>query len=217
MIFEALAKQCLIMLQGSHATPSPGAVWQEIVHRDIKPHNIFVDIPTPGAFPKYPTVKMADFGLAFETAQGANNNPGDFQHAGTRRYKAPEQVGGNDQLLSHTNIWAIGMVMVALVNRDELNDQSDYTTPANRVPHPFTPFANSTYSADLLGLIAQCIVHQPTARITADNLLQAIQGAITDPAVVEWYTFQAARGIQDDSAQFEWRLESDYYRLDMAR
>lgn len=90
MVFEKLVDQCLIMEKGAIVNPGPNN-WLEIVHRDIKPENVFLDMPdSSGYYPQYPTPKMADFGIAFETSPNDDSNPDKWVGAGTRPYFAPE-------------------------------------------------------------------------------------------------------------------------------
>ena len=72
----------------------------KIIHRDIKPGNIFLD--------KYDNVKLGDFGLSKLL------DP-DVRHAttnvGTPYYMSPEQVGTEDRYDEKADIWALGVVI----------------------------------------------------------------------------------------------------------
>lgn len=99
----------------------------------IETGNIFMDEPTRQYFPLYPTPKMVcvatsrflkyanrvlqgDFGLAIQTDENDPLNPSMYNHgAGTRPYKAPEQLSFVDsatdepvddwKLLDYTNVY----------------------------------------------------------------------------------------------------------------
>ncbi|KAL8769616.1 MAG: hypothetical protein Q9209_004413 [Squamulea sp. 1 TL-2023] len=104
-------------------------VWPMILHRDIKPDNIFFRKAQPiygsvaeprkflrifrkperfYSFPQNPKVKLADFGLAL-----AYNDPdwnGDREFIGTYKWMPPELP----EAFAQSDIWAIGAVILAL-------------------------------------------------------------------------------------------------------
>ncbi|TLD37914.1 kinase-like protein [Venturia nashicola] len=107
-----------------------GDKWEEIIHMDIKPHNILMaeSDPNPGdekaRIYNWPKIQITDFGVAVEL-QSQWQNPQDLSGRGTAGYMAPEQYRqiGRDpdeypiqQFSAKTNIWGIGAVLYDLMN-----------------------------------------------------------------------------------------------------
>ena len=78
---------------------------KNIVHRDIKPGNIFIT----GDLQQ---IKIGDLGIAKEVA---NSNIGGTNY-GTARYKPPESVDKEDPNMATTkaDVWALGCVLYEL-------------------------------------------------------------------------------------------------------
>ena len=70
-----------------------------IVHRDVKPGNVLIS--------RRGEVKLADFGLALDTRDGADDRLG---VVGTPAYMSPEQVLG-DQMDFRSDIFSFGIVL----------------------------------------------------------------------------------------------------------
>jgi serine/threonine protein kinase len=92
------------LLEALDATHSRG-----VIHRDIKPQNLFLY-----ASPQGLRVKLFDFGMAKLLAQ-----PGDFltpkgMTLGTPAYMAPEQVCGGE-VDARTDLWSVGVVLYFLL------------------------------------------------------------------------------------------------------
>lgn len=60
-VFECLCTAGLLLDRGA-AERNP--MWKTIVHRDLRPVNIFLASPDANRFRRYPTPKIGDFGLA---------------------------------------------------------------------------------------------------------------------------------------------------------
>lgn len=85
-----------------------------IVHRDMKPHNIFLCSPTTPGGPPIPM--LLDFGLAKMTAsEGAAAMTSvltrEKQLLGTPQYMAPEQLYGEIDIDTRTDVWSSGAVL----------------------------------------------------------------------------------------------------------
>jgi len=109
-VLHSLARVGLAMETGTTNDLPPTAGWKEIVHRDLRPANIFLDEPTARVFEAYPTPRLADFGYAFRTHAKDGLNPQLYQNGpGSRGFIAPEQYSYVDdfKLGSKTNVWSM--------------------------------------------------------------------------------------------------------------
>lgn len=73
---------------------------RNLLHRDIKPGNIIVDLNQ-----NPPKVKLIDFGFAIDTQQQ------DFRRLGTRAYRAPESFENNPIYTSRSDIYSAGRLL----------------------------------------------------------------------------------------------------------
>jgi serine/threonine-protein kinase len=97
-----IADQLLDVLASAHATG--------IVHRDIKPGNLFI---TNGG-----QLKILDFGIARvrDTASSAVGATSAGAFLGTPAYMAPEQAFGNSsEVEPRTDLWAVGATLFTLL------------------------------------------------------------------------------------------------------
>lgn len=133
-----------------------------VVHHIVRPANILVQEGRP---------LLADFG----TVEGANRN-------GSILYMAPEQCAGSLQTPA-TDIFAFGCVMWRLLMSPAAPRRGMTRCEIARG----TPPSMTAIPADL-SFIEQCFCHEPSARISADDLLLRLEAAA------------AARGIGTASA-----------------
>ncbi len=81
-----------------------------VVHRDLKPRNLFLTSADDGA----PLVKVLDFGVAKQVPlEGAHDNA--TQNIGTPLYMAPEQFRPEGRISAATDIYALGMMAYTLI------------------------------------------------------------------------------------------------------
>ena len=79
---------------------------ERIVHRDIKPDNIFIN--------KNGTFKLGDFGLSRKMSKSASFSL--RKSAGTPLYMAPEALGWGSKVDTLSDIYSFGIVMYQLLN-----------------------------------------------------------------------------------------------------
>ena len=75
-----------------------------ICHRDIKPQNILLNGKTK-------VLKLCDFGNSKQLVRGLPNHP----IVGTRYYRAPEQILGNEYYGTKVDVWAVGCVIAEMM------------------------------------------------------------------------------------------------------
>jgi serine/threonine-protein kinase len=81
-----------------------------IIHRDVKPENIFLAQPRTGE----PMIKLLDFGVAlFLDDAGQLTIPG--RNVGSPHYLSPEQMKNPSGVDQRSDIWAIGLLMFELL------------------------------------------------------------------------------------------------------
>jgi serine/threonine protein kinase len=105
---------------------------QGVVHRDIKPDNIFIAQLATGER----TAKIIDFGIAKLSEAGTENLSVTRTGAaiGTPLYMSPEQARGDRSIDGQTDIWSLGVVL--------------YEALSGR-----TPFAGESYNAVLAKIL----------------------------------------------------------------
>lgn len=81
-----------------------------VVHRDLKPDNVFLATSRRSGFPLF--VKVLDFGIARIVAEAQTANT---ESIGTPLWMAPEQAGSGDAVGPWTDVWAFGLIGFYLV------------------------------------------------------------------------------------------------------
>jgi serine/threonine-protein kinase len=95
----------IAVLQGLHAAHQSG-----LVHRDVKPSNVFLcRDPNPQH------AKLLDFGIAITLEDELEEDPNVI--LGTPRYMAPEQVS-RDELDGRADVYAVGLVLYEMLSGD---------------------------------------------------------------------------------------------------
>jgi serine/threonine protein kinase len=164
-----------------------------VIHRDVKPENIFLVHAADGR----EAVKLLDFGFAFvpgDEASPSRHGPGRSARSalGTPEYMAPEQAQGAPAA-SEADVYALGVVLYEmLAGRPPFSgpypaiarDHAELTVPPIRTFNP-----SATLSPDLVAAVARALAKAPAARFASMNELRR---ALLDTP--EGATVRARRG-----------------------
>lgn len=144
-----------------------------IVHRDVKPDNVLLDIDPAGEAP--PRVRLADFGSAAWLGAGDGAARGTAEGlVGTPHYVAPEVVAGGEYG-AKADVWSVGVVMYALLSGGALPFGGE--TPAEvlasvmRGSLRFPPRLFDGVSPAAKDLMRRMICRYEWRRLTAEQVL----------------------------------------------
>lgn len=159
-----------------------------VVHRDLKPDNIF--LVDRSALGKAPLPKILDFGIA--QLRDARMTVKDRMH-GTPCYMAPESFSDPTTVDDRADIWAIGLILYEMITGTNPFERPDSTWLAeiNAVQelHPPRP-ALTELSSAIGALMRRCLRKDRAFRfLDAAELLRAMNNAL-DPD----YTYEAPPG-----------------------
>ncbi|MBK6517246.1 MAG: serine/threonine protein kinase [Polyangiaceae bacterium] len=170
---RAIGVAALEALQAAHE--------RGLVHRDIKPDNLFLP-SEPGG----PKVKVIDFGIA-KASSGDEKLTADGAVLGTPAYIAPEQLGSSKDADARADLYAVGATLFACLTGRSPATGSDLRVLLTNVAQgridrdpralrPETP-------ADLAEAIARALELEPAKRFaSAREMRAALTGGGTDAA-----------------------------------
>lgn len=166
-----------------------------IIHRDIKPDNIFLNLSSQGE-----VVKVVDFGIAKLT--GVDRTESNHQLTatgviiGTPTYMAPERLKG-EPYDGKTDVYSVGVVLYEmLAGRAPFPAKSQALTAIvakiNRNAPLLTSF-NPTVPLELEAVVLRALARRPDNRPTAKEMAELLRGLIP--------TLNAAAGSAAGAAQ----------------
>jgi serine/threonine protein kinase len=140
-----------------------------VVHRDVKPANLMVDV--------HGHLWITDFGLAQFQSDAGLTQSGDL--LGTLRYMSPEQAGGRRVLLDHrTDVYSLGATLYELLTLQPAFDGTDRNSLLHQILYeePRPPRAlRKSIPVELETIVLKCLDKDAdrryaTARELADDL-----------------------------------------------
>ena len=101
---------------------------QGVLHRDLKPHNVFLCADSSGEVPERPTVKLLDFGLSRFLDGSSSELTRAGVIMGTPAFMAPEQARG-ERSDHRLDVYGLGTILyTALSGRVPFNEESPQAT-----------------------------------------------------------------------------------------
>jgi serine/threonine protein kinase len=143
-----------------------------IVHRDVKPENIFLSRPAPGVM----VPKIIDFGIARLAGDRERLTLVD-RVVGTPMYMSPEQATGERDLDGQTDVWAVGAVLYELLTGASPFTGSSVSSVLDAIAAgAVTPLRlkRPEVAADVAAVVERALTRDRTRRYaTMNDLLQA--------------------------------------------
>lgn len=163
---------------------------QQLIHRDVKPENVFVE--------KHGRVVLCDFGIARVVDASQLGAPkAATQLLGSPMYMAPEQINGAHPLGPATDIWALGAVLYYLGAARTPFVEDTVLGVFKRIIAGAYHDMPKDWPRPYSDLVARCLSVEPTARpkntteLAKELAVIAQQAGFADPRT-------AARSLGDE-------------------
>ncbi len=170
-----LAQEHVLTLVLPVASAVRAANARGVVHRDLKPDNVFLarvaDVDTP-------EVKVVDFGLAKPFVNsGATALTQTGSVMGTPYYMAPEQVYGEKDIDGQADVWALGVMLYECLTGTKPFEGENFGQIFRRVTHvQYAPLRGLApdVSPALEALVVRALSHDPQKRPTMSELYDTL-------------------------------------------
>jgi serine/threonine-protein kinase len=189
-----------------------------MVHRDVKPENIFLHRGASGAT----VTKLLDFGIVRMLNRQASLTRGKF--IGTLRYSSPEQITGQREIGPASDVYSMGLVLYELLaGRGPFDDAGDAfkvgAAHAGQIPPPPSRFHVTPPAVEKL--ILQALEKQPEMRpSSAGAFAQGLRGALhalqSTPSEATQVELLTAHHPIEVGGEISTRPEADAWAADQA-
>jgi serine/threonine-protein kinase len=157
---------------------------RSIVHRDVKPDNLFLVTDASGAF----TVKVLDFGIAkvMDVAGGMGQKTRTGVLLGTPGYMSPEQIKNSKGVDARTDLWSVGIIFYELLSGKQPfpadNEFARLTSVLSEEVKPIEQVA--PHLAAWSPFFMRALAKDPARRFqTADEMAQAVVSHLRQPSL----------------------------------
>ncbi len=155
---------------------------QGIVHRDVKPSNLFLARDADGK----ESIKLLDFGVAAFQRPVARDSSLTFTEAmvGTPRYMAPEQVQSSKSVDARADVWALGITLYEMLAGAPPFDGQTVLAVLNQIEHQEPrPLAKARpeVPAERAARVHACLAKDPGGRPASAHALAAALDVIAGP------------------------------------
>jgi serine/threonine-protein kinase len=150
---------------------------RDIVHRDVKPDNLFLARQQQGR----DIIKILDFGISKQTSRHARN-PALFQTItalGSPSYMSPEQIRASPEIDGRADVWSLGCVLYELLTGRHAFDAPTLmqvcAVVLEREPQTLSAHVSGVPTG-LEAVIHRCLEKSPDARYAnVDELAHALR------------------------------------------
>ncbi|MBD2212727.1 protein kinase [Nostoc linckia FACHB-104] len=157
----------------------------KVIHRDLKPDNIFL-LPTDVG----DWVKILDFGIAKIKSDSSEQTNLTKTFIGTFRYSSPEQIQNDKNIDTRADIYSLGIILYEMlsaadpfglsVDGSRVSESSWLHAHGYRSPIPLKQQPGCEYlSSELEAVVIKCLQKKPGNRFASvEELRLALQAAI---------------------------------------
>jgi eukaryotic-like serine/threonine-protein kinase len=163
----------------------------QVIHRDLKPHNIFLCAGPEG---EYVTTKVVDFGISkiLQSALGGKDLTNAGRLLGTPAYMAPELTDGNRIAGRRTDVYGFGAILYETLTGhlpfEGLKGIPLLTHIAKMPPAPMTSF-RPDLDQDVVGLVERAMAKDPRDRYrSVEMLIGAIEALLPATSILRALT-----------------------------
>jgi eukaryotic-like serine/threonine-protein kinase len=186
-----------------------------VIHRDLKPDNIFLTEPLESDFSYVPSVKLLDFGIAKQANGQATHKTATGMTLGTPAYMAPEQISGQAPT-AKSDLYALASLLYEMLTGHRLYNGEAQSIMRQKILEdtpsldalPQSPLRYRFEALVRWGLTREP-KHRPSATDFARGLLE-IRPEIVDEIVSSSATFIDAKSLARTPAPpiFQQRLRA---------
>jgi eukaryotic-like serine/threonine-protein kinase len=163
---------------------------EAVIHRDLKPDNIFLQPTDLGEW-----VKIVDFGIAKIRYKDRQNQTLTHTFLGTLRYASPEQMMGDRELDARSDIYSLGVILYEMLSGADpfgfnikarpMSEFSWMKAHTSEQPISLRSQPNcGSLPASLEAVTRKCLEKTPDLRFASvAEFNQALQAAIASPGV----------------------------------